>query len=346
MNKPSFGSDYIAGAHPRILARLTETNYEATTGYGTDAYSESARKKIKSACRLPDADVFFLVGGTQTNQTVIDTMLKPFEGVLCAGSGHIGVHEAGAIEFSGHKVITLPTRDGKIKAQDVDAYVTSFYEDDNHIHMVFPGMVYISFPTEVGTLYSRDELSLLHEVCRKHHLTLYVDGARLAYGLACPQNTLSLPEFAGLCDVFYIGGTKVGALFGEAVVFTNSENGRTPLQFTTQIKQHGALLAKGRLLGLQFDELFTDDLYFEIGREAVRKAMELKKAFTEKGYPLYMDSPTNQQFFILTKDQKQRLEEHFVFETWEQLPDGRAAVRFVTSWSTSDDDIKTLTASL
>ena len=277
----SFTSDYIAGAHPEIMKRLVETNLENLSGYGTDKYCERAIAKIKKACGCPDADVYFLVGGTQTNQLIISTMLAPYEGVIAATTGHVSVHEAGAIEYTGHKVLEIGGTDGKLSAVDIEAFVSTFYADENHEHMVFPGMVYLSFPTEYGTLYSKDELTAISDVCRKYQLLLYIDGARLGYGLASHKNDVTLEELARLCDVFYIGGTKVGALCGEAVVFTKNN---APKHFLTQIKQHGALLAKGRLLGIQFDTLFTDQLYMRISEHAIRMAEKLKGLFAQKGY--------------------------------------------------------------
>ena len=333
----SFASDYIAGAHPEILRRLMETNLEPLPGYGSDPYCRSAAEKILSACGCPEGQVRFLVGGTQTNQLVIDTLLRPWEGVLSAGTGHVSVHEAGAIEFSGHKVLTLPQENGKLRSEDVEAFCAAFYADENHEHMVFPGMVYLSFPTEYGTL------TAIAGVCRKRDLRLYLDGARLGYGLMSPANDLTLPEIAALCDAFYIGGTKVGALCGEAVVFPR---GNAPAHFLTQMKQHGALLAKGRLLGVQFDALFTDDLYFQISAHAIAMAEELKALFREKRYPFLLDSPTNQQFIILEKAKMAELAEHVSFSFWENLDETHAAVRFAASWSTTEEDIQSLRALL
>lgn len=339
----SFESDYIAGAHPDILRRLAETNLEPLPGYGSDPYCERAKQKIRDCVGLPEAEVAFLAGGTQTNAVVISTLLSDWEGVLAAKTGHISSHEAGAIEYTGHEVLELPQRNGKIDPEDLRAYLSAYFADENHEHMTFPGMVYLSHPTEYGTLYSKAELQGISEICRQYSLHLYMDGARLAYGLMSRETDLSLREIAELCDVFYIGGTKVGALCGEAVVF---RRGVTPRGFVTMTKQQGAMLAKGRLLGLQFDALFTDDLYWRISREAVELAMALKAAFVKKGYPLYADSPTNQQFVILTKEQKERLEKDAAFNVWAPLPDGRFAVRFVTSWATRPEDIEALRALL
>ena len=332
-------SDYTEGAHPRILEKLQETNLVSQPGYGEDCFCASAREKIRAACSKPEADVYFLVGGTQCNAVTIASLLQRWEAVIAADTGHINVHEAGAIEFTGHKVIALPQRGGKLAAQTVGDYCADFYANETHDHMPFPGMVYISQPTELGTLYSKAELEALHAVCGEFRMRLFVDGARLGYGLMSPDCDMTLPELAERCDVFYIGGTKVGALCGEALVFPK---GDMPKHMATMVKQQGAMLAKGRLLGVQFDALFTDGLYFAIGRHAIRLAMKLKAAFREKGYPLFADSPTNQQFPILTAEQLARLRQHAAFETWEPLPDGRSAVRFVTSWATRPEDIDTL----
>lgn len=335
----SFESDYIAGAHPKILERLAETNMEALVGYGDDKYCQMAEEKIKKACNRPNAKVHFLVGGTQTNQVVISSMLADYEGVIAATSGHISVHEGGAIEFTGHKVLTLNGTDGKLNAQDIDEYVTTFYNDGNHEHMVFPGIVYISHPTEYGTLYSKSELTAISSVCKKHNIPLFLDGARLGYGLASKQTDVTLQDIAELCDVFYIGGTKVGALCGEAVVFTHNN---TPKHFITKMKQRGALLAKGRLLGIQFDALFTDNLYMEISRHAIEMAEKLKSLLKEKGYRFYMESPTNQQFIILENEQMSELAQNVCFSFWEKYDDTHTIVRFATSWSTTEEDLREL----
>ena len=336
-------SDYTEGAHPRILERLQETNLISQPGYGEDRFCASAREKIRAACEKPEADVYFLVGGTQCNAVTIASLLRRWEGVIAADTGHINVHEAGAIEFTGHKVIALPQQGGKLSADTLRGYCAAFYANETRDHMPFPGMVYISQPTELGTLYSKAELEALHAVCGDYGLRLFVDGARLGYGLMSPECDMSLPELCDRCDVFYIGGTKVGALCGEALVFPK---GDMPRHFATMVKQQGAMLAKGRLLGVQFDTLFTDGLYFEISRHAIGLAMKLKAAFREKGYPLFADSPTNQQFPILTKEQEEKLRRYAAFETWEPLPDGRSAVRFVTSWATREEDVDALIALL
>ena len=323
----SFESDYIEGAHPLILEALAKSNMESLSGYGSDVYTERAKEKIAAACALPEAQVFFLTGGTQTNQIVIDTMLAQYEGVVSAQTGHVSVHEAGAIEYTGRKVLTIPAHKGKMDANELDSFIKDFYADGNHEHMVFPGLCYISHPTEYGTLYSKEVLTQISEVCHKHKIPLFMDGARLGYGLASRQTDVTLQDVARLCDVFYIGGTKVGALCGEAVVFT---------------KKHGALLAKGRLLGVQFDTLFTDDLYFKISKNAIDRAEELKSAFSEKGYKFFIDSPTNQQFVILENSKMQELQKSVKFSFWEKYDENHTVVRFATSWATTSEKISEL----
>ena len=335
----SFESDYIEGAHPEILEALVKTNMESLSGYGADEYTKIAKEKIAAACALPDAQIAFLTGGTQTNQIVIDTMLHQYEGVIAAQSGHVSTHEAGAIEFTGRKVLTLPSHNGKILASELDSYISDFYKDGNHEHMVFPGMVYISHPTEYGTLYSKNEMTEISKVCRKHKIPLFLDGARLGYGLMSKQSELTLPDIAELCDVFYIGGTKVGALCGEAVVFTKKN---MPLHFEHLVKKHGALLAKGRLLAVQFDTLFTDDLYFKISRNAIDRAEELKTLFTKKNYKFFIDSPTNQQFVILENSKLKELQKNVKFAFWEKYDETHTVVRFATSWATTPEKISEL----
>ena len=334
-----FENDYSEGAHERILRRLAETNMEQLSGYGTDRYSESAREKIRQACGCPEADVYFLVGGTQTNQTVISSVLRPFEGVVSADTGHIGTHEAGAIECAGHKVLPIPQMEGKIQAGALKEFLQDFYDDANHEHMVFPGMVYISHPTEYGTLYTKKELAELSSVCRQYHIPLYLDGARLGYGLAADGTDVTLKDVAELCDIFYIGGTKIGALCGEAVVFPRDN---APEHFMTMVKQHGALLAKGRLLGIQFDELFTDGLYLRISRNAVETANQLKEVFRRKGYMFYLESPTNQIFIVLENKKMKELQKEAVFSFWEKTDESHTIVRFATSWATKTEDIRKL----
>ena len=325
-----FVNDYSEGAHEKVLQHLIDTNMKQLSGYGTDHYCETAKEKIKKACGCEDAEVYLLTGGTQTNQIVIDTMLAPYEGVVAAHTGHVSTHEAGAIEFTGHKVLELPEKNGKICASDLKELVETFYGDDNHEHMVFPGMVYISHPTEYGTLYTKKELEEISEVCHKYDLPLFLDGARLGYGLVSPETDVTLEDIARYTDVFYIGGTKVGALCGEAVVFTK----KAPKHFMTMVKQQGALLAKGRLLGIQFDTLFTDDLYTKISKNAIETAMKLKKALQEKGYQLYLDSPTNQQFVVLENKKKEELGKKVQFDFWEKYDEDHTVIRFATSWGT------------
>lgn len=340
--KLHFDTDYMRGAHPEVMKRLVETNMEQTPGYGTDKYTENAKKLIKEACDTPDADVFFLTGGTQTNMTVIDAVLAKHEGVVCAETGHINVHEAGAIEATGHKVLTLPSHEGKIDVDELDRYIKDFYADETYDHMVAPGMVYISYPTEYGTLYSLNELKDLRKVCDKYDIPLFIDGARLGYGLAA-QPEVTLKDIASLADVFYIGGTKVGALFGEAVVVPRK---KLIKHIVPTVKQHGALLAKGRLLGLQFERLFTDNLYYEIGKSAVDCAMALKQGFKNKGFKLFIDSPTNQQFFQLPNETVDKLSEICTFEYWGPRGEKESVVRFVTDWGTKRDDIESLLKSI
>ena len=332
----SFASDYIAGAHPQVLKRLVETNLEPLPGYGEDIYCARAKEKIRAACGCPGAQVEFLTGGTQTNQLVISTLLREHEGVVAAKTGHVSTHEAGAIEYSGYKVLELPQRDGKLDAAEVERYIRDFYADENHEHIVFPGMVYISHPTEYGTLYSREELAALSRVCRESKIPLFLDGARLGYGLMSQETDVALTDIAALCDVFYIGGTKVGALCGEAVVFTRSNR---PPHFTNAVKKRGALLAKGRLLGVQFDALFTDGLYFELSRHAIEMAEKLKALLHEKNVEFYLESPTNQQFVILDNKKVEMLREQVSFSFWEKYGPDRTVVRFATSWFTTEEDL-------
>ena len=338
----SFESDYDNGCHEAILSRLAQTNDEKATGYGLDDYCTAAKEKIRAACDCPDADVFFLVGGTQTNATVIDAMLHGYQGVLAVETGHINVHESGAIEFGGHKVLTLPSHDGKMDAGELGQWLHDFYADPTLDHMVFPGMVYITFSTERGTIYTLEELQTISAICKRYELPLFIDGARLGYGLMAEGCDVTIQQLATLCDVFYIGGTKCGAYCGEAVVFPR---GNAPAHFFTTVKQHGALLAKGRLLGVQFDTLMTDGLYFKIARHAVEQAMRLRDAFIARGYQMYSDSPTNQQFVLLDKTTIERLEKDFVFEQWYPVGD-MMNCRFVTSWATPAADVDALIAAL
>ena len=334
-----FGSDYLAGAHPAVLKHLTETNLECLSGYGSDKYCDIAKEKIRRAVGLPEAEVEFIAGGTQTNAVVVSTMLRDHEGVIAAKTGHIAAHEAGSIEYTGHKVMEVPQYNGKLKAADVKALCEAFYGDENHDHMVFPGMVYISHPTEYGTLYTKQELTELSEVCREFKMPLFMDGARLGYGLMSRDTDVTLQDIAKLCDVFYIGGTKVGALCGEAVVFTK---GNRPAHFLTSVKRRGALLAKGRLLGVQFDALFTDDLYFTIGKYAIDMAGRVKEIFRTRGFKFFLDSPTNQQFIVLENSFIEKIRDKVSYGFWEKYDDTHTVVRFATSWSTTEEDIKEL----
>ena len=338
-NMISFECDYNNGAHPKVLQRLVETNDEKTLCYGFDKYCDAAKEKIKKICDAPNAQVCFLVGGTQTNATIIDSILHTYEGVVSVATGHINTHEAGAIEFTEHKVITIGEKDGKMEAAVLDKYLDDFMHDGNASHSVYPGMVYITFPTEYGTLYTAKELDELYCICRKYDIPLYVDGARLGYGLTATGNDISLQYLAHHCDVFYIGGTKIGALCGEAVVFTH--NNAHPHLFNI-IKQHGALVAKGRLLGLQFEALFTDNLYFEISRNANEKAERMRDMFQRKGCRFFIESPTNQQFVILRNEQVKRLEKEVIFTHWGKYDHEHTICRFVTSWATTDEDLNVL----
>ena len=338
-----FDSDYMVGAHPTVLERLVATNALHTVGYGRDQFTADAKNIILEACGLSHGDVFLLEGGTQANAVVIDRLLDHNDGVIATDTAHINVHEAGAIESNGHKILTLPNHDGKLSAEDIKNYIADFYRDDTHHYMVRPGMVYVSYPTELGTIYSRKELEDIQSVCREYDIPLYLDGARMAYGLAAPEADMSLKDIASICDVFYIGGTKCGALFGEAVVTKRPE--LLP-RFVSLIKLHGATLAKGRLLGVQFATLFTDGLYEKIGKHAVDMAMKLKDGFRAKGYHLYIDSPTNQQFFILPNEKIDSLRAIASFELWGPRGNSHTPVRFVTDWATTETDIDTLLANI
>ncbi len=338
-----FNCDYHEGAHPKVMERLIETNLEQTPGYGEDAYCEAAAARLRELCAAPGAQIHFLVGGTQTNLTVITAALRPHQGVIAADTGHINVHETGAIENCGHKVLTVPGFNGKLTAAQVDALCRAHYEDGDREHTVQPGMVYISSPTELGTIYSLEELQALHEVCREHGLYLFLDGARLAYGLAAEDNTISLPDLAALCDVFYFGGTKAGALFGEAVVISHKGLQK---DFRYLMKQKGAMLAKGRLLGLQFLALLQDELYLEIGRHADRLADKIRTACEAKGYPFLMENKTNQVFAVLPDTKLQELSGSFDYCYQNRVDEAHSAVRFCTSWATRTEDVEELVRAL
>ena len=347
-----FDSDYMNLCHPAVLKRMAETAPQTFSGYGTDPLTEAARQQICRLCGCPQAKVFFLAGGTQTNMVMVDALLRSFEGVLAADSGHISIHESGAIEFTGHKVLPLKPRDGKISAQQVDDYVTAYYNDPNWEHIVPPGMVYITHPTEYGTLYTLEELEQLSAVCRRHRLPLYLDGARMGYGLAADTTDVALSDIARLCDAFYIGGTKCGTMYGEAVVFPDPQRAD---RFFSHIKRHGALLAKGWAVALQFDALLrraddhtayaddmADTLYYSICRHAVAQAMRIRQALLQKGYTLYLDSPTNQQFATVTLQQADRLAQHLTYGQWEPPQGDRITIRFATSWATDTHDVDRL----
>ena len=336
-----FECDYTTGAHPKILEALVSTNGEATPGYGVDEHCEHARDMLRALCQAPEAGVHFLVGGTQANTTVIAAILRPHQGVLCAETGHINVHESGAIEATGHKVLGLPASEGKITAGQIDLYCQEHFDNAAWEHMVQPGMVYLSLPTELGTVYTLAELEEISAVCRRRELPLFVDGARLACGLAASD--AELPDLARLCDVFYLGGTKAGLLFGEAVVITNPNIDH---DFRYLIKQHGGMLAKGRLLGVQFEAFLEDGLFLDIGKKEVSQALRLRRAFEDKGYPLFVNSPTNQQFPVLPDGHMAALEKNYSFEVWEKTDEGHTAVRFCTSWSTADEDVDALIADI
>ena len=335
----SFESDYNNGAHPKVLRHLLETNEKQSLTYGFDEWTERAKGRIREACEAPDAQIWFLAGGTQTNATVIDGILNHYQAVITAETGHINVHEAGAIEFCGHRVISLPSHEGLMDAKELDSYMQWFVNDESSEHLAQPGMVYITYPSELGTIYHREQLAAIYEVCQKYDLKLYVDGARLGYGLLAEGADITLPWLAAHCDAFYIGGTKVGALCGEAVVFPR---GNAPKHFFSIIKQHGALMAKGRLIGLQFDALFTDGLYFEISRHAIAMAQQMKELFRQKGWQFYLDSPTNQQFVILPNEVVAQLEKQVQFTHWEPMGDTHFLCRFVTSWATTEQEFETL----
>lgn len=334
-----FECDYSEGAHPKVLQKLIDTNYEQTPAYSEDSYCAQAARLIKNRCGSPDADVHFLAGGTQTNLTLISAALRPHQGVISAAAGHINVHESGAIEAVGHKVLALPGTDGKLTAAQVQKVCEDHFNDVNHEHMVQPRLVYISNPTEIGSIYSMSELTAIREVCSRNHLYLYMDGARLGYALCAQGNDLELKDIADLCDAFYIGGTKLGTLFGEALVIVNKE---LKTDFRYIIKQKGGLMAKGRLLGLQFLALFEDDLYFEIALHANDMALLIKKACEKAGFAFLIPSSTNQQFPILPDELLAEIGRHFTYSLWEKIDDSHSAVRFCTSWATRETDVAQL----
>ncbi len=334
----TFECDYTEGVHPILLDALTKTNFEQMSGYGSDPYTARAIEKIKAACGASDATVTLLVGGTQTNVIAIDLLLAPFEGVLAPSTGHINVHEAGAVEFTGHKVIALPGHDGVLDVDALETYLETFYADATHEHMVRPGLVYLTHPTEYGTLYTKAQMQRVRELCDQYEMKLYVDGARLGYALGCPENEITMHDLAALCDAFSIGGTKLGALLGEALVFPKE----APPHLLSQVKRHGGLLAKGRALGVQFDALFSDGLYERIGREAIRHANRIRKILERKGYPFAWASPTNQQFVILSDAEAEKLLKTVGFDLWGRWDAGHWIARFTSSWSTTDEAVDEL----
>ena len=335
----SFLSDYTEGAHPEVLQHLMERNLVTLPGYGFDEDTDEAKRKIMAACGRDDLQIWFLTGGTQTNMFAISTMLRSCEGVIAANTGHVCGHEAGAIEYSGHKVLTVPNVEGKVTVENLDNWMKSFYADESNEHTVQPGMVYISHPTEYGTLYSKAELTALSQACHKYGLPLYLDGARMGYGLMSPATDVTLNDICELTDLFYIGGTKVGALCGEALIFTKQN---MPRNFLALVKQRGGLLAKMRVVSQQFDALFTNDLYFRLSRHAIDMAMMLKEMVLRKGYKLHMDSYTNQQFVIVSRQKLEELRENVRFNIWEWLDEDTAAIRFATSWATTKESIEEL----
>ena len=338
-----FQCDYNNGVHPLILQRLLETNDEQSVGYGLDPHCDNARRLIREACQRPDADVHFMVGGTQANVTVIASILRAHQGVICATSGHINVHETGALEHIGHKCVTLPHDNGLISAEQIEELVVAHRAQEDPCHCVEPAMVYISFSSEYGTIYSKAQLTAISEVCHRLDLPLFIDGARMGYGLTSPACDITLPELAQLADVFYLGGTKQGAMFGEAIVITSE---KLKKGFRYNIKQNGGMLAKGRMLGIQFETLFTDNLYFKLAKHANDEAQRIRNGFLEKGYKLFMDSPTNQQFVVLNKEQMERIGKDFLFEIWEPVDAEHTAVRFCTSWATKTEDVDKLLATI
>ncbi len=334
----TFECDYTEGAHPMLLKALTETNLVQMSGYGFDPYTASAAEKIKAACGAENATVTLLSGGTQTNMIVLDLLLQPYEGVIAPKTGHINVHEAGAIESAGHKVLALSEHDGVLDVDALESYLSTFYADATHEHMVRPGAVYLTHPTEYGTLYTKAQMRRVRALCDRYDMKLYVDGARLGYALGCPENDVGLQDLTALCDAFTIGGTKLGALLGEAVVFPRE----APKMLLTQIKRRGGLLAKGRVLGVQFDALFTDGLYESIGREAIRHARRIRAILQIKGYPLAWESPTNQQFILLSDAEAEKLKPVVGFDYWGRADEGHWIARFTSSWSTTDDAVDEL----
>ena len=334
----SFLNDYSETACSEIIRRLQTFGTEKNPGYGSDTYTETAKQKIRDACACPSASVYFLVGGTQTNAAVLDTILRLYEGVIAAETGHINVHESGAVEFTGHKVLSLSNHAGKIDPSELSQYLQSFFAEPTYEHMVIPGAVYLSQPTEYGTLYTKAELTEIRRITEEYGIRLYLDGARLGYGLAAPGNDLFLPDLSKLCDAFYIGGTKQGALFGEAVVFPKE----APKHFLSIMKQHGALLAKGFLLGLQFDTLFTDGLYVRLAKRAVDLSVRLREIFRETGYRIEPETVTNQSFVVIDKTRAEELSREVLFEYWCPYSETENVYRFVCGVTTAAEDVEKL----
>lgn len=338
-----FNNDYSEGCHPAVLELLSNSNFQQSEGYGKDSYCVHAAEMIRKLCCDNDLDIHFLVGGTQANLTVIDSALRPHQGVISADTGHIAVHETGAIEATGHKVLCLPSIDGKITAGQISEYAKAHYEDESAEHTVQPGMVYISNPTELGTLYSLQEIEQIRRVCDDYGLLLYLDGARLAYGLSAIDNTIGFDDLARLCDAFYIGGTKCGALFGEAIVISNRALSK---DFRYLIKQHGGMLAKGRLLGIQFAALLSNGLYEQLGKRANEFADQIRDTLEKSGYPLLVNNFTNQIFPILPESIVNELRKDFSFNIQERVDETHIAVRFCTSWATTQENVDALCAAL
>ena len=338
----SFRNDYSEGAHPSVLEAISKHNFETTCGYSMDPFCQQAADTVRALTACPDADVHFIVGGTLANTIVISAALRSWEGVIAATTGHINVHETGAIESSGHKVCSIEAPDGKLTPALVRE-VMRIHCDGKDEHMVRPRMVYISDATELGTIYTKSELAALHDVCREFGLYLFLDGARMPAALVAEGNDLDITDFGKYCDAFYIGGTKNGLLFGEAVVITNND---LKPHFRNMIKQRGGMFAKGFLFGVQFCAYFKDGLWLDLARHAVSQAQRIAKAAEEKGYTLYAKSPTNQVFIVLSHEKIAELEQNFAFEAFGHVDDDHEAMRFVCSWATKEESVDELIASL
>ena len=341
MQKIKFETDYQEGAHPKILERLIQTNLEQTSGYGVDCHCRRSKKLIQNLISKPNSQIYYMIGGTQVNATVIKFLLMPYEGVIAIKSGHINTHEAGAVESTGHKVILIEGRNGLLYAEDLRKYLENFYADSAYDHMVQPGMVYVSHSSEYGTVYTKQMLKDIKSVCEEYNLKFFIDGARIGTALTSEKSDMTLKDIADIADVFYIGGTKNGALYGEAIVFPEADKFNLK-NFRTLIKQKGGLLAKGRIVGIQFEVLFEDGLYFENAKHSNMQAMKIKKAFEDSNIPFLFESFTNQQFPILTLEQHKKLSENFDYEVWEPVENDKICVRFCTSWATTDENIEKL----